>query len=72
MSDLISAERKHRPTQAQKIEPAVFGIGGSVLLALAGFFLWKELSVATEVLAVVLYELGLSLKTGGELVDSEA
>src|SRR3954463_9934696 len=52
MSDVISAAVAERKTDTQKLEPTVLGIGGAVLLALAAFFAWQELALASSVLAV--------------------
>src|SRR5438045_1772047 len=38
--------------EAHKLEQNVLAIGGAVLLALAGFFVWQELALAGTVLAV--------------------
>jgi hypothetical protein len=52
MREVISAERPERKHDVQKVEPTVLGIGGALLLALAGFFAWQELALASTVLAV--------------------
>ncbi len=47
---VMSAERKE--VSPKPSEPGVLAIGGALLLALAGFFTWQELHLASEVLAV--------------------
>lgn len=48
-SDVRSAARV---VETKKSEPKVLGAVGALLLALAGFFVWQELHLATEVLMV--------------------
>ncbi|MBX7116783.1 MAG: DUF2339 domain-containing protein [Myxococcaceae bacterium] len=53
MDEVRNAERKAEPARvvdAQGVEPYVLGLGGSVLLLLGGFFAWRELALANEVL----------------------
>ena len=54
MTNVVSAERKPEQQQVdpKKVQPTMLGAAGAVLLLLSGFFLWRELSLASEVLAV--------------------
>lgn len=54
MNDVVSAAKKEAPrvVDAQNVEPHVLGIAGALLLALAGFFAWKEAALANEVLMI--------------------
>jgi hypothetical protein len=45
--------RTERVVEAQRSEPAVLGVLGALLLAIAGFFGWQELHVQTEMLMVL-------------------
>lgn len=53
MNEVVTAERKPNPVDVQKAEPKVLAIGGALLLGLSAIFLWRELTLANEVLAVV-------------------
>jgi len=59
MTDVLNAERKDIPSKPA--EPGVLAVGGALLLALAGFFLWQELHLAAEVLAVAAAALGAAV-----------
>lgn len=61
MNDTPSVAVKPVAVDPKKTEPAILGIGGAVLLALAAFFTWRELSLASEVLAI----LGSALAAAG-------
>ena len=52
MNQVVSAQAR-KPVDAQRVEPTVLGAGGALLFALAGFFLWRQLAVPNEMLAVV-------------------
>ena len=45
-------ESNARVMETKKSEPMVLGVVGALLLGLAGFFVWQELHVATEVVVV--------------------
>ena len=52
MTNVVTAERKQQSVDSKQMQPTVLGGAGAVLLLLSGFFLWRELSLASEVLAV--------------------
>lgn len=53
-NEVVTAARSTRPNDPQRSEPQILAIAGALLLGLSGLFLWNELHVAVEVLAIVL------------------
>jgi len=52
MNEVANAARTTRPIDPQRSEPQILAIGGAVLLGLSGVFLWKELRLPIETLAI--------------------